>query len=286
MSKDQKRPVGLHVSISGHLKDAVGRAVEVGCVKTFQIFSCSPRRWNASPIDDFEAEAFKRESRSRSFDPFSHMPYLPNLCSPDAKFYSQSVDVLIREIQRCDKLGINSLVVHFGSHLGTSVEDGHSRLIKACKRAISETPGSSVQILLENSAGVRNSVGSNFRQIKHVLDEIAEKRMGVCFDTCHAFASGYDLRSEVAMKKTMEEFDVIIGRDFLKLIHLNDSKGDLGSAKDRHENIGEGKIGLEGFRALLGLKSFSQIPVILETPIEKVGDDRKNLDLTKSLLAK
>ncbi|MHB8568146.1 MAG: deoxyribonuclease IV [Nitrososphaerales archaeon] len=281
----QRRLVGLHVSISGHLGDAVERAIEAGCVGTFQIFSCSPRRWSAVPIDETEAGAFRSRIASGNFYPICHMPYLPNLCSPDPKIYSQSIAVLTREIRRCELIGVKSLVVHFGSHASTSVADGHRRLIEACKVAIQKTRECQVKLLLENSSGIRNSVGSDFNHIRYVLDQIGDSdRTGVCFDTCHAFASGYDLRNEKTVEKTMEEFDRTVGNDKLKLIHLNDSKGDLGGAKDRHENIGQGKIGLEGFKALISLKDYSSVPLVLETPVENEGDDKLNLSVVKSLI--
>ncbi len=257
----------------------------MGCVGAFQIFTCSPRRWNASPLEDAEIDSFRDLVAASHFQVFCHMPYLPNLCSPDPNFYSLSSGVLTREVKRCDRLGIESLVVHFGSHLGTSVADGHRRLSEACRKTIEETKGMKVRILLENSAGIRNSVGSDFSHVRSVLDAIGDTSgTGVCFDTCHAFASGYDLRTEAAVKSTMDEFDRVVGKDNLYLIHLNDSKGELGGARDRHENIGKGKIGMKGLGALLRLEYLANVPVILETPVEKEGDDKRNLRVAKSLL--
>jgi len=284
-SGPKSRGIGLHVSISGHLTDSVQRAQEVGCVGVFQIFTCSPRRWEAAVLKEEEISSFRNLVAKTNYKVFCHMPYLPNLCSPDVNFHKKSSEVLTREIQRCDKLGIENLVVHFGSHLGTSVSEGHHRLIAACQRSLEVTQGTSVKILLENSAGVKNSVGSNFHDIAKVLDSIGDKgRLGVCFDTCHAFASGYDLRTDAAVDKTLDEFDDAIGLENLLLIHLNDSKGGLGDASDRHEDIGKGKIGKKGLGALLGNKRILQAPVVLETPIKKEGDDRRNLKTAKSLM--
>jgi deoxyribonuclease IV len=279
------RRVGIHVSIAGKLDQCVDRAKEVGCVGTFQIFTCSPRRWNASPLKEEEVLAFRKKVASERFEVFAHMPYLPNLASPDKEFYSQSVEVLTREIKRCDQLGVPHLVLHFGSHMGTSVEEGHEKVIEACRKSVNDTKGSKVRLLLENSAGVKNSVGSDFSFVKKVLDGIgAEDRVGACLDTCHAFASGYDLRTEKAAKAAVDEFDETVGVRRLYLIHVNDSKGKLGDGLDRHQNIGEGQIGLSGFRSLLNDKKLRSVPLILETPIDKEGDDRRNVQTVKKLV--
>ena len=280
-----KNPVGIHVSIAGNLASSVQRAVEVGCVGTFQIFTCSPRRWAASPLDPSQAVLFKSRISELDFVPFAHMPYMPNLSSPDDRFYKESVKVLVREINRCEQLGVSGLVVHFGSHMGSSIESGHSRIISGCKEAIKATRPSKVRILLENSAGVKNSVGSKFEYVEYVLEQIGDReRTGVCFDTCHAFASGYDLRTTESVKKTIAEFDNVIGLEKLYLIHANDSVGDLGEGRDRHEHLGLGKIGQTGFKSLLGLESIKGISLILETPIDARRGDKQNVAYAKSLV--
>ncbi len=260
------------------------RAREVGCAGTFQIFTTSPRRWAATDLKEEQAELFRKKTIDYHYVPFAHMPYMPNLASPDDKFYHQSVDVLIREVRRCAKLGIGNLVLHFGSHLGSSIDEGHKRVILACKRAIIETPLEKVRLLLETSAGTRNSIGSRFEYVKKVLDGIgSEQRTGVCFDTCHVFASGYDLRDDNAVKQTFDEFERIIGLSCLYLIHVNDSKGSIGEGKDRHEHIGMGHIGNSGFRALLSYESTRHLPFILETPVDKARDDKQDVAHTKKL---
>lgn len=277
--------VGIHVSISGKLDESVDRAMEIGCVGAFQIFTCSPRRWDASKLKSEQVEFFRKKTQRHGFQPFAHMPYLPNLSSPDETFHSKSVEVLKREIERCEELGVQSLVLHFGSHMATSIEAGQKRIIQACNSALHETSKSSVKLLLENSAGVKNSTGSEFPFIKRIIDNTLDlDRIGVCFDTCHAFAAGYDLRSADAVKKTMLDFDDQIGLDKLFLIHLNDSKGNLGDGLDRHENIGDGKIGRAGMSAILNMKELSHIPVVLETPIDKEGDDKRNVETVKKLI--
>jgi deoxyribonuclease-4 len=280
-----KRNIGIHVSIAERVDLAVDRAVELGCVGVFQIFTCSPRRWAAKPLENEQALAFKEKMRRGGFRAVTHMPYMPNLSSPDRSFYSGSVEVLVREINRCDELGIGSLVVHFGSHMGSSIDEGHSKITSACKKAIGDTSNSSVRILLENSASVKNSVGSKFEQICTVLDKIGnEERMGVCFDTCHAFASGYDLRDTESAAHTVQEFDKVVGLERLFLIHVNDSKGKLGEGTDRHEHIGLGNIGSKGFKSFFALKEIKEIPLVLETPIDEKRGDKENLTFTKKLL--
>ncbi|MDG6994842.1 MAG: deoxyribonuclease IV [Nitrososphaerota archaeon] len=279
------RRIGIHVSISGKLDLSVERAIEVGCIGTFQIFTCSPRRWAAAELKKSEVALFKEKVARRDFLVFAHMPYLPNLASPDRKYFVKSVDTLTREIQRCDALGVPHLVLHFGSHMGTSVDEGHERVVEACKTAIAKTKKCNVRLLLENSAGVKNSIGSKFEYVRKVLDGIGEKeRTGTCLDTCHAFASGYDLRNAEAVRATINDFESTIGIERLYLVHLNDSKGELGGGKDRHENIGEGYIGKEGFRALLNLEKLQTVPVVLETPFENEGDDKKNIQTVKDLV--
>jgi deoxyribonuclease IV len=279
------RQIGIHVSIAKQIDFAVDRAIEVACNRTFQIFTSSPRRWAAKELDKNQASAFLDKARSADFQPFAHMPYMPNIASPDNSFHSQSVEVLIREIRRCSILGISDIVVHFGSHQGSSIAEGHERVISACRTAIEKTDRLKVRILLETSAGTRNSVGSKFEYVASVLDKIGDKnRTGACFDTCHVFASGYDLKTPEASAKTIDDFDEIVGLNRLYLIHVNDSKSDLGQASDRHEHIGLGKIGDAGFRALFSNKKIREIPLVLETPIDERRGDKENVAHAKSLL--
>ena len=154
--------VGIHVSISGRLDQSVDRALEAGSVGAFQIFTCSPRQWNASKLKSEEVDSFRKKVRQNKFQVFVHMPYLPNLSSPEEKFYSKSVEVLKREVSRCEELGVQNLVLHFGSHMGTSIESGQKRIIQACNEALRELSNSNVRLLLENSAGVKNSVDTSF----------------------------------------------------------------------------------------------------------------------------
>lgn len=279
------RAIGIHVSIAERIDLAVDRARELGCVNTFQIFTCSPRRWAAKPLDVSQSELFREKSSASNLLPIAHMPYMPNLASSDRDFFSGSIEVLMREIKRCEDLGIQNLVVHFGSTMGAPIEEGHKRIVYACRKAIHMTESLKVRILLENSAGTRNSAGSKFEYIRNVLDQIGDpERTGVCLDSCHAFASGYDFRTKESAEKIIEEFDEIVGVERLFLVHVNDSRGGLGSSTDRHEHIGLGQIGDTGFRALFSVKKIASIPLILETPIDQRRDDKANLVHTKKLL--
>ncbi|MFI5420827.1 MAG: deoxyribonuclease IV, partial [Nitrososphaerales archaeon] len=276
--------VGIHVSISGRIDQSVDRAIELSCRGVFQIFTCSPRRWDASPLEDKEVAAFREKTAKNNYRVYAHMPYLPNLSSPDSAFYAKSIAVLTREIIRCDSLGVENLVLHFGSHMNTSVDSGRVRIVNACNKAISATKGKKVRLLFENSADAK-SVGARFELIRDVLKEVNdEKRAGVCLDTCHAFASGYDLRSEKTVQETMENFEKTIGLENLRLIHLNDSKGALASTSDRHEDIGKGQISTIGMAALLNSPLLSNIPVVLETPRDYEGEDKENIAKVKKLI--
>ncbi len=280
----ENRAIGIHVSISGKLDQAVDRAIDVGCTGTFQIFTCSPRQWNANKLSFEQVESFRTKVRQHNFMPVAHMPYLPNLSSPNDNFYCKSVDVLKREIERCDELGVQDLVLHFGSHMGTSIDSGQTRLMQACNQAIHDSPKSEVRLLLENSSGARNCVGSKFPQIRRVLDEIMDiDRVGVCLDTCHLFAAGYDLRTPESVENTLSEFDREIGLRNLYMIHLNASKGGLNDGLDRHEHIGRGKIGKNGMSAILCAEELAKIPIVLETPIDVEGDDKLDLARAKKL---
>lgn len=275
--------LGVHVSISGSIDIAVDRAVERNCT-TFQIFTRNPRGWKFKQLSNEEAKNFVDKLVASGIDPaVAHMPYLPNLASPRKNIYAMSAKTLIAEIDRCGRLEIPYLVTHLGSHLGRGMEMGFERITNACNAALSKV-NNNVMLLLENTAGTKNSMGSSFEDIRHIIDNIAAReRVGICFDTCHGFAAGYDLRDTEAVQKTLEAFDGILGLQLLKAIHINDSKGKLGSHIDRHEHIGMGFIGDEGFRAILHHQSLKDLPFILETPIDNRRDDFGNLRKVREL---
>ena len=216
---------------------------------------------------------------------FAHMPYLPNLASPRDRVYEISVKTLISELRRCKQLKIPYLVTHLGSHLGEGMQAGFTRLIDGFNKALKVTE-EGIMILLENTAGTRNSMGSTLEDLQRIIERLNRPELvGICFDTSHAFAAGYDLRTEEAVKATIQQIEEIIGFEKLKLVHLNDSKGDFNSHIDRHEHIGMGKIGQEGFRNILSSK-LSEIPMIMETPKDTRRSDVDNLRMVKELACK
>ena len=276
--------VGLHVSISGSLDLAFDRALEIGCT-TFQIFTRNPNQWKFNPIPDEVAEAFMRKRKESGMRKIvAHMPYLPNLASPLAATQKVSRASLEAEVKRCDSLGIDYLVTHLGSHLGAGSAQGVRNVSTAVNKALAASKGETV-ILLENMAGQKNSVGSSFEELAAIIDGVSEKeRVGVCFDTCHAFASGFDLGSPGAVRQTMALFEEIVRLQRLKVVHLNDSKGPLGGKLDRHENVGEGKIGRNGMKAVLHYPGVIQRPIVLETPYEDLAGMKKSMATVRSLL--
>jgi deoxyribonuclease IV len=274
--------VGVHVSIAGGFSSAVDRAAERGC-DVFQIFSRNPRGWRIKDLSTEDAEDFAAKLESSGIGPvFDHMPYLPNLASPKDGVYDNSVATLTTELLRCDQLHTPYLVTHLGSHLGAGKASGLKRILEAINIAFSAAENS-VMLLLENTAGTKNSMGGSFGDIAGIIDGLDSKRVGVCLDTCHLFAAGYELRTQEGLERTIDDFDSSIGLQKLKLIHLNDSKGGLGSGLDRHEHIGLGEIGELGFKTILGYEKIRALPFILETPIDSRRDDLENMRIAREL---
>jgi len=270
--------VGVHVSISGGVSNAPDRAFERGCT-AFQIFTRNPRGWKYKELGSDEVELFRSKVERYGYNGLvvSHMPYLPNLSSPDDRIYRLSLDSLRNEVSRASQLGIKYLVIHLGSHMGAGFEAGRKRLVSAIDDALSKSDGD-VSILLENMAGQRNSMGSRFEDIASIIDSISFKDMvGVCLDTSHAFSAGYDLRTKDAVESTLKEFNDVIGFKWLRVVHINDSKVDLGKGRDIHEHIGLGFIGEEGFRYFLMSSEIRRRPLILETPVDDRREDVGNI---------
>lgn len=276
--------IGLHVSISGSVDMAVDNAIERKCT-AFQIFTRNPRSWFAKDLDPEDVKKFKNKLKTSDIDRMAvcaHMPYLPNLSSPEDDSYQKSIKSMIKEIERCDKLGIPYLVTHLGSHKGSGEENGIKRLTGALNQ-VAEAKAD-VMILLENTAGQKNSVGSDFKQLAEIFSKCKpRKKFGICLDTCHAFVAGYDLRTRADAKKVMKEFDSTVGIKNLKILHLNDSKGELNSNRDRHDHIGLGEIGKDGLSEIIKIMNQSGIPIVLETPIDDTRDDFGNIKHAKSL---
>jgi len=277
--------VGMHVSISGSIDRAVDNALAIGCT-AFQIFTRNPRGWAAKPLSSKDVTSYKEKLAASKIDRFAtvaHMPYLPNLSSPEEEPFAQSLKSLIDEIKRCSKLGIPFIVAHLGSHKGAGDKKGIEKLVKSFTDAARDTPDD-VMILLENTAGQKNSVGSDFEQLASILFQLKpSKRFGICFDTCHAFAAGYDLRTDKAASLTLQKFDKAIGFEHLKILHLNDSKGEMGCNIDRHEHIGLGQIGEVGFSRIIRTANSKKIPIILETPIDEKRDNLGNMKKVREL---
>ena len=276
--------IGCHVSISGSIDKAIDNAVEREC-SAFQIFTRNPRGWAAKELVDYDIKNFKEKLKASKIERFAtcaHMPYLPNLSSPKDEGFEKSVNSLIEELERCGKLGIPYLVTHLGSHLGTGEEVGMKRLVKGLTKA--GQVKNDVMILLENTAGQKNSVGADFAQLGEIFRQLKPaNKFGICFDTCHAFVSGYDLRTENDVKETFKEFEKHIGMENLKILHLNDAKGEIGCNLDRHYHIGLGSIGEEGMAAVIKLITKKKIPIVLETPIDDTRDDFENVRIVKEL---
>ena len=274
--------IGCHVSASGSVDKAVDNAVERNC-SAFQIFTRSPRSWHAKDLTKEVIDAFKSKLKDSKIDRFAicaHMPYLPNLATPKDDAFEKSVNTLISEVERCAQLGIPYLVTHLGSHLGTGEEAGIKKLVEGLTKA-GQTKND-VIILLENTAGQKNSVGSDFKQLGEIFKQLKPgKKFGVCLDTCHAFVAGYDLRTADKVKETFKEFDKHVGIENLKILHLNDARGEIGCNLDRHYHLGLGGIGEEGITSVVKFANKKKIPIILETPIDDDRDDFENVKIAK-----
>ena len=274
--------VGCHVSISGSIDKSIDNAVKREC-SAFQIFTRNPRGWHAKDLTKEDIDLFKSKLKESKIDRLAtcaHMPYLPNLATPKNDGFEKSVKTLINEVERCAQLGIPYLVTHLGSHLGTGEEAGIKKLVEALTKA-GQTKND-VMILLENTAGQKNSVGSDFEQLGEIFKQLKpEKKFGVCLDTCHAFVAGYDLRTEEKVKETFKEFDKHVGVKNLKILHLNDARGELGCNLDRHYHLGLGGIGEEGIKSVVKFANKKKIPIILETPIDDDRDDFENVKIAK-----
>lgn len=266
--------LGFHVSIADSLDQSFDRARQLGCT-AFQVFTRNPRTWKSKPLDDAVVKAFRRKHRAYGIGPvFSHMPYLPNLASPDEAIYRKSVDSLIEEVERCRLLGIRYVVTHMGSHVGSGAENGKARIVEALGRAIEQD---GPMILLENGSGSGNHLGSHLEDVAEIISAVSGGQVGSCFDTCHAYGAGYDVATRDGLAKTLRIIRKTVGFDKLRLVHLNDSHGDLGSGIDHHEHIGLGKIGEEGFRNILA-SQLARRPMVMETPIDERRRDTENMD--------
>lgn len=278
-------PFGAHMSIAGGIDKAVRRGQEVGC-ETIQVFVKNANRWKAKPLEPEVIKRFQQAVEKTKISPvIAHTAYLINAASPNEELWMKSLEALVIEVERCAALGIPFLVMHPGAHSGAGEQTGLNRITTALNEALKRTENSEVTILLETTAGQGSLLGGRFEHLAQLLnDSFYPERLGVCLDTCHIFAAGYDLRTEEASEETFREFEEIVGLDNLKAIHLNDSKGELGARRDRHDHIGMGMIGLEGFRWLVNNPALSHLPMVLETPKgADMQEDRDNLGILRSL---
>jgi deoxyribonuclease-4 len=276
--------LGVHVSGAGKIYEALSVAKELGC-NTMQVFSRSPQRWRDSQLDPADIEEFNRRQKVLKINPFFiHIPYLINLASPDPRLYEASIEAYIEDIQEAHLLNADYIVTHMGSHKETGEVEGLRRLTEALNRILEKTKDVKVGILLENTAGSGSWLGYKFSHQQQVLKGIKHKeRVGLCLDTAHAFLAGYDMRDKEGLDNLIKEIDTLVGIELVKLIHLNDAKGPLGSKHDRHENIGKGFIGREGMKLIINHPRLRNKPFILETPKKTLNDDEKNLKMVRKL---
>jgi deoxyribonuclease IV len=278
--------LGAHMSIAGGVHNAIDDALAVES-DAVQIFTKNQRQWVAKPIDDTDASLFRQKfSDSGLKSVVAHNSYLINMASPKDDLWEKSIAAMRDELERCELLDVPFLVAHPGSHVGSGRETGLDRIVDALEQIHTALPGYKVRTLLETTAGQGTNLGSGFEDLAYLLERAsAPERLGVCFDTCHVFVAGYDIRTPEAYETTMTEFDNVIGLAQIEAFHFNDSINDLGSRKDRHELIGKGMIGTDGFRNFMCDKRFAGKPALLETDKgDDLEEDRAALALLRSLV--
>jgi len=288
--------LGAHMSIAGGMPLAVGRAASVGAT-ALQVFVKSSNQWAARPFLAGESLAFRAAARTAGLErhTVAHASYLVNLASPDDVLWRRSVEAFREEMERCAILGIPLLVVHPGAHVGSGAREGSIRVVRALDALFGALPAKGVReaavpggfkVLLEVTAGQGSSLGSSFEELAWILRRATcSRRVGVCFDTCHALAAGYEFRDARSYRQAFAEFDRAVGIARIRAFHLNDSKGGLGSRLDRHEHIGRGQVGLEAFRLILADRRFRGLPMVLETPKgEDLAEDRENMAVLRAMV--
>jgi deoxyribonuclease IV len=276
--------LGFHVSISGGFSLAVRRAFELGCT-CMQIFSRNPRGWSVKPLDENDVAEFKKLREQWDIGPvFVHTNYLINLASSKPDLYEKSIEQFVVDLERTEALGAEYLVTHLGSASGREPQWMIDRVSKALNMAMKLHPPKAM-ILLENTAGEKGDIGYELEQVQEVISRLKDPSgIGICYDTCHGFAAGYDIRKKSKVDALARKIEQVIGLKRLKGMHLNDCLRDFGSRVDRHWHIGEGKVGLDGFKALLNHPAFKDVPKIMETPKETEEDDPRNMKTVKSLV--
>ena len=275
--------IGAHVSTAGGLDKAIDRAQAMGA-ETIQIFGAAPQTWHRRSVDDDETAAFREKAAAAAVAPvFLHAIYLISLVSDDPTAIERSAASLTADLNLCPRIGAKGSIVHLGSHKGLGFETVLPRTIAAVRDVLAAAPADA-WLILENSAGMGGSVGARFSELGAIIRAVDDPRLKVCLDTQHAFAMGYDLITESGLAAVLAEFDSEIGLERLVACHANDSKFPLGGGRDRHENIGEGYLGRDGFLRIMSHPAFDQVPLILEVPgFAKLGPDKENLDILKQI---
>jgi deoxyribonuclease-4 len=275
---------GFHISIAGGFSKILDRAEVRGC-ETIQFFSRNPRGWKYGSLDHDEVDPFRRSMQSSNLFPlFLHLPYLPNVASKESKFYSRSIDSIVIDLERAEQLGASYLIIHIGHRMDSPEDEAIEAVAWAINQAF-DRARNSVTLLLENTAGQGTEIGYEFSQIKQIIERVEERdRLGICLDIAHAFEAGYDLSKKDGIEKTLESFDGMIGLKRLHLLHLNDSKTPLGSRRDRHWHIGDGYIGVEGFKHIINHPLLKHLPGIMETPRKDTVEDLRNMKVIRELV--
>ncbi len=280
--------LGAHMSIAGGVDKAILRGEQVGC-DVIQLFTKNNNRWMAKPLTEESIEAFRKNISETGIVPFaSHDAYLINLAAADPEIYRKSMEAFLDEMDRAEMLGIPGLVFHPGSHVGSGEKEGIKKIAESLRGLLDERPGYKVKLLLETTAGQGSSIGYRFEHLAEIMEKVNEPdRLGVCFDTCHVFAAGYDISNKKGYDKIFKNFDNIVGFQTIEGFHLNDSKKGLGSRVDRHEHIGKGELGIKAFELLMNDKRFENVPMVLETPKgPDMEEDRINLKVLRGLIKK
>ena len=274
--------LGAHVSTSGGLQKAIERATNIGA-EAIQIFASSPRAWRFRHPDDETAEEFRRLSEQENVSPcYIHGSYLVNIGGSSDQI-EKSIDSLVNNMQAAAKIGAEGVIFHGGSHKGKGFDNVFDQAVDTLQKVLELSPDN-VWLCLENSAGMGAHIGSSFQEMGALISGVNHPNLKVCLDTEHLFAAGYNIASPRELKEVMKEFDAEIGLDKLVAVHANDSKVELGAGVDRHENIGEGHIGKDGFKCIMAEPSFKNVPFFLEVPgFDGEGPDKKNLDLLKEI---
>ncbi|HIE30541.1 TPA: deoxyribonuclease IV [Candidatus Poribacteria bacterium] len=284
VSKRDDMILGAHVSTQGGLHNSISIGEGLGC-QAIQIFTKNPNRWVGKELIDNDVKMFVQRWRNSTIDiVLAHDSHLTNLASTKPDVLARSYESFLQEIDRASRLKIPYLITHLGAHLSAGEKAGLRLLSENLNKLLHETIEADVTVLLETTAGQGTNLGYRFEQIKQVMDSIEQKhRIGACVDTCHIFAAGYDIRTAESYQATFDKFDRIIGIEHLKVFHLNDSKSGFNSRVDRHEHIGSGEIGLEGFKFLISDERFKRVPMIIETP--QSGEMHQiNLEILKRLI--